>query len=230
MKYLKYLKENNKISFETQITDAFIDLIDNDIAFIDEVSDDLCSILIKISKIHYEWDESLENNKNGFEVTRKIKNILTTLDIKHSIKMHASPKVTINNINNKKLLNYNFLIIKFVKSNSQNELIISSKGSTVYINNDVLVDKLKSFGLELIYNEEDDCETTYYSNIIGFSINKEQELTTKQKDDISNLFINDKIEIHFSESIYGEDRYITLGLSSYSPTQRTGYTICPILV
>lgn len=225
MKYLKYLKENNKISFETQITDAFIDLIDNDIAFIDEVSDDLCSILIKISKIHYEWDESLENNKNGFEVTRKIKNILTTLDIKHSIKMHASPKVTINNINNKKLLNYNFLIIKFVKSNSQNELIISSKGSTVYINNDVLVDKLKSFGLELIYNEEDDCETTYYSNIIGFSINKEQELTTKQKDDISNLFINDKIKIHFSERIYGEDRYITLGLSSSD-----NFTICPILV
>lgn len=225
MKYLKYLKENNKISFETQITDAFIDLIDNDMAFIDEVSDDLCSILIKISKIHYEWDESLENNKNGFEVTRKIKNILTTLDIKHSIKMHASPKVTINNINNKKLLNYNFLIIKFVKSNSQNELIISSKGSTVYINNDVLVDKLKSFGLELIYNEEDDCETTYYSNIIGFSINKEQELTTKQKDDISNLFINDKIKIHFSERIYGEDRYITLGLSSSD-----NFTICPILV
>jgi hypothetical protein len=122
--------------------------------------------------------------------------------------MHASPKVTTNNINNKKLLNHNFLIIKFVKSNSQNELIISSKGSTVYINNDVLVDKLKSFGLELIYNEEDDCETTYYSNIIEFSINKEQELTTKQKDDISNLFINDKIEIHFNESIYNNDRYL----------------------
>lgn len=208
MKYLKYLKENKNNSLEIEISDAFIDLIDDDIAFIDEVSDDLCSILIKISKIHYEWDESLENNKNGFEITRKIKNILTTLDVKHSIKMHASPKVTTNNINNKKLLNHNFLIIKFVKSNSQNELIISSKGSTVYINNDVLVDKLKSFGLELIYNEEDDCETTYYSNIIEFSINKEQELTTKQKDDISNLFINDKIEIHFNESIYNNDRYL----------------------
>jgi len=209
MKYLKYLKENKNNSLEIEISDAFIDLIDDDIAFIDEVSDDLCSILIKISKIHYEWDESLENNKNGFEITRKIKNILTTLDVKHSIKMHASPKVTTNNINNKKLLNHNFLIIKFIKSlDSENKLIISNKGNIVYINNDILVDKLKSFGLELIYNEEDDCETTYYSNIIEFSINKEQELTTKQKDDISNLFINDKIEIHFNESIYNNDRYL----------------------
>lgn len=235
MKYLKYLKESNKISFDTQITDAFIDLIDNDMAFIDEVSDDLCSILIKISKVHYEWEESLENNKNGFEITRKIKNILTTFNVKHSIKMHASPKVTTNNTNNNKLLNYNFLIIKFVKSNSQNELIVSNKGNTVYINNDILVDKLKSFGLELIYNEEDDCETTYYSNLIGFSIPKEKELTTKQKADISNLFINNKnkIEINFSENVYGEDKYITLGLSSYVgryPSQGTGYTISPILV
>jgi len=209
MKYLKYLKENKNNSLEIEISDAFIDLIDDDIAFIDEVSDDLCSILIKISKIHYEWDESLENNKNGFEITRKIKNILTTLDVKNSIKMQASPKVTTNNINNKKLLNHNFLIIKFIKSlDSENKLIISNKGNIVYINNDILVDKLKSFGLELIYNEEDDCETTYYSNIIEFSINKEQELTTKQKDDISNLFINDKIEIHFNESIYNNDRYL----------------------
>lgn len=234
MKYLKYLKENKNNSLEIEISDAFIDLIDNDLAFIDEVSDDICSILIKISKIHYEWEESLENNKNGYEITRKIKNILTTLNVKHSLRMFANPKVTTNNINNKKLLNYNFLVIKFVKSlDSQNKLVLSNKGNTVYINNDLLVDKLKSFGLELIYNDEDDCETTYYSNIIGFSINKEKELTTKQKDDISNLFINDKIEIHFNESIYGEDRYITLGLSSYVgryPSQGTGYTISPILV
>jgi hypothetical protein len=41
MKYLKYLKENKNNSLEIEISDAFIDLIDDDIAFIDEVSDDL---------------------------------------------------------------------------------------------------------------------------------------------------------------------------------------------
>lgn len=228
MKYLKYLKESNKINFETQITDAFIDLIDNDMAFIDEVSDDFCSILIKISKVHYEWEESLENNKNGFEITRKIKSILTTLDVKHSIKMHANPKVTENNIENRKLLNYNFIIIKFVKSkDSKNKLILSNKGDTVYINSDFLVDKFKSFGLELIIDEE----LSYYSNTIGFCINKDKELTIKQQMDISSLFIDHKIEINFSESIYGLIKYIKLSLSSKPiAAQRTGCRIYPILV